>query len=82
MKPVSESERVATRAVAKKLVAELREMLGACRAPSKKPTKQEIEAARKSAEVIGNAVNRECQRTGLNQLWLKSYMYRIQRGEV
>lgn len=82
MKPVSEAERVAIRAVAKKLVNELREVIGACRAPSKKPTREEVEATRRSAEVIGEAVNRECRRTGLNQLWLKSYMYRIQRGEV
>lgn len=82
MKPVSEAEHVATRAVAKKLVAELREILGACRKASAKPTKQEVESAKRSAEVIGNAVNRECKRTGLNHLWLKSYMYRIQRGEA
>lgn len=46
MKPVSEAEHVATRAVAKKLVAELREILGACRKTSAKPTKQEIEVTK------------------------------------
>lgn len=71
MKAITEQDRIAARALAKRLVKELADMewhrLG-----------NESECAQRVAE----AVNREARNSGLNPLLLKSFMLRLQRGEV
>lgn len=71
MKPATEQDRISTRALAKRLVAELGKMEWHRRG-------NEAECARRASE----AVNREARNSGLNPLLLKSMMFRLQRGEV
>ena len=71
MKQITERDRIAARALAKKLVAELGRMEWHRRG-------NETECARRVAE----AVNREARNSGLNPLLIKSFMLRLQRGDV
>lgn len=71
MKQITESDRIAARLLAKRLVAELGKMewhrLG-----------NEAECAKRVSE----AVNREARNSGLSPLLLKSFMLRLQDGRV
>lgn len=71
MKQITESDRIAARALAKKLVADLSKMEWHRRG-------NEAECARRASE----AVNREARNSGLSQLLIKSCMLRIQRGLI
>lgn len=71
MKPATEKERIAARALAKSLVKEL-EIMEWHRSGN------ESECAQRVAE----AVNREAINSGLNPLLIKSCMLRLQRGDV
>ena len=71
MKQVTEQDRIAARALAKRLVKELGGMEWHRRG-------NEAECARRVSE----AVNREARNSGLNPLLLKSFMLRLQRGDV
>lgn len=71
MKTATEQDRIAARALAKKLVAELGKMEWHRRG-------NEAECAR----LVSEAVNREARNNGLNPLLLKSFMMRLQRGDV
>lgn len=71
MNPATEQDRIAARALAKRLVAELGKMEWHRRG-------DEAECARRVSE----AVNREARNSGLNQLLIKSCMLRIQRGLI
>lgn len=71
MKQITERDRIAARALAKKLVADLSKMEWHRRG-------NEAECARRVAE----AVNREARNSGLNPLLLKSFMLRLRRGDV
>lgn len=71
MKQITESDRIAARLLAKRLVAELGKMEWHRRG-------NEAECAQRVAE----AVNREARNNGLNPLLLKSFMMRLQRGDV
>lgn len=68
---MTEVERIAARALAKRLVAELGKMEWHRRG-------NEAECAQRVAE----AVNREARNHGLNPLLLKSMMYRLQSERV
>ena len=68
---MTEVERIATRALAKRLVSELSGM------PWYRSGNQK-ECAERTAE----AIKRAARDTGLPAVWLKSFMLRIQRGEV
>lgn len=71
MKAITEQDRIAARALAKRLVKELGAMEWHRRG-------NEAECARRVSE----AVNREARNSGLNQLLIKSCMLRLQRGDV
>ena len=71
MKEISEQERIVARLLAKRLVKEL----GAMEWHRKGNEKE-------CAQRVSEAVNREARNSGLNPLLLKSYMLRLQRGEV
>lgn len=71
MKQITESDRIAARLLAKKLVAELGKMEWHRRG-------NEAECAHRVSEVV----NREARNNGLNPLLLKSFMMRLQRGDV
>ena len=71
MKAITEQDRIAARALAKRLVKELGKMEWHRRG-------NESECAQRVAE----AVNREARNSGLNPLLIKSMMYRLQSGEV
>ena len=71
MKPVTEQDRIAARALAKRLVKEFAAMEWHRRG-------NESECAQRVAE----AVNREARNSGLNPLLIKSCMLRIQRGMI
>ena len=71
MKQATEQDRIAARALAKRLVKELGKMEWHRRG-------NEAECARRVSE----AVNREARNNGLNPLLLKSFMMRLQRGDV
>ena len=71
MKAITEQDRIAARALAKRLVKELGGMEWHRRG-------NESECAQRVAE----AVNREARSSGLNPLLIKSFMLRLQRGDV
>lgn len=71
MKQITDSDRIAARALAKKLVVDLSKMEWHRRG-------NEAECARRVSE----AVNREARNSGLSQLLIKSCMLRIQRGLI
>lgn len=71
MKPVTEQDRIAARVLAKRLVKELGGMEWHRRG-------NESECAQRIAE----AVNREARNSWLNPLLIKSFMLRLQRGDV
>lgn len=71
MKAISEQDRIAARRIAKRLVAELGKMEWHRRG-------NEAECAWRVTE----AVNREARNSGLNPLLIKSFMLRLQRGDV
>ena len=71
MKAITEQDRIAARALAKRLVKELEAMEWHRRG-------NESECAQRVAE----AVNREARNSGLNPLLIKSMMYRLQSGDV
>ncbi|MEG1651978.1 MAG: hypothetical protein RR390_00625 [Hafnia sp.] len=70
MKPATEVELVAARALAKKLIAEL------------KSRDWQHRDKNESAAIIADAVRREARNSGLNPLLIKSYMLRLQDGRV
>lgn len=70
MKEVTEQDRIAARALAKRLVKELASM------PHHKGNESEC------AMRVAEAVNREARNSGLNPLLLKSMMLRLQDGRV
>ena len=68
MRPQTESELAATRAIAKSII-----------------TKSEAEkwkrlGSEKVSELVGKEVNMQAMLTGIDSLWIKSTMMRIQRG--
>lgn len=69
MEAPTEVEVVATRAIAKRLVAELKDMPW-----HKRGNESEC------AAMVAKAVKREAGKHGVSELRLKSYMMRIQRG--
>lgn len=71
MKAITEQDRIAARALAKRLVKEL----GAMEWHRKGNEKE-------CAQRVSEAVNREARNSGLNPLLLKSCMLRIQRGLI
>lgn len=71
MKTPTEQDRIAARAMAKRLVKELSSMPWHRKGNEK-------ECAKRASE----AVNREARNSGLNPLLLKSYMLRLQDGRV
>lgn len=71
MKQATEQDRIAARALAKRLVKELSAMEWHRRG-------NEAECARRVSE----AVNREARNSGFSQLLIKSCMLRIQRGLI
>lgn len=68
MRPQTESELAATRAIAKAIInkseAEKWKRLG----------------SEKVSELVGKEVNLQAMLTGIDSLWIKSTMMRIQRG--
>ena len=68
MRPQTESELAATRAIAKAIIkkseAEKWKRLG----------------SEKVSELVGKEVNMQAMLTGIDSLWIKSTMMRIQRG--
>lgn len=70
MKAITEQDRIAARALAKRLVRELEAM--------EWHRGNESECAQRVAE----AVNREARNSGMNPLLIKSMMYRLQSGDV
>lgn len=71
MKEISEQERIVARLLAKRLVKEL----GAMEWHRKGNEKE-------CAQRVSEAIQREARNSGLNPLLIKSYMLRLQRGEV
>lgn len=71
MKAITEQDRIAARALAKRLVKELEVMEWHRRG-------NESECAQRVAE----AVNREARNNGLSPLLIKSFMLRLQDGRV
>ena len=71
MKAITEQDRIAARALAKRLVKELGAMEWHRRG-------NESECAQRVAE----AVNREARNSGVSPLLLKSMIYRLQSGRV
>ena len=71
MKAITEQDRISARALAKRLVKELEVMEW-----HRKGNEKEC------AQRVAEAVNREAINSGLNPLLLKSFMLRLQRGDV
>lgn len=71
MKPITEKDRIIARALAKRLVAELGKMDW-----HRKGNEKEC------AQRVAEAVKRESMSSGMNPLLLKSFMMRLQRGDV
>lgn len=71
MNTPTEKDRIAARALAKRLVAELSAMEW-----HRKGNESEC------SQRVADAVKRESMNSGLSPLLLKSYMMRLQRGEV
>lgn len=71
MKAITEQDRIAARALAKRLVKELGAMVWHRKGNEK-------ECARRVSE----AVNREARNNGLSPLLIKSFMLRLQDGRV
>ena len=71
MKQATEQDRIAAMALAKRLVKELEDM-------EWHRCGNESECAQRVTE----AVNREARNSGLNPLLIKSFMLRLQRGDV
>lgn len=71
MKQITEQERIVARLLAKRLVKEL----GAMEWHRKGNEKE-------CAQRVSEAVQREARNSGLNPLLLKSFMYRLQSGDV
>ena len=71
MKQITERDRIAARRIAKRLVADLSKMEWHRRG-------NEAECAQRVSE----AIQREARNSGLNTLLLKSFMLRLQRGDV
>lgn len=71
MKAITEQDRIAARALAKRLVKEL----GAMEWHRKGNEKE-------CAQRVSDAVNREARSSGVNPLLLKSMIYRLQSGRV
>ena len=71
MKAITEQDRIAARALAKRLVKELEVMEW-----HRKGNEKEC------AQRVSEAVNREARNSGLNPLLLKSMIYRLRSGRV
>ena len=71
MKAITEQDRVAARALAKRLMKELEAMEWHRHGNEKE-----------CAQRVAEAVNREARNSGINPLLLKSMMYRLQSGDV
>ena len=71
MKAITEQDRISARALAKRLVKELGGMEWHRRGNEKE-----------CAQRVSEAVNREARNSGLNPLLIKSFMLRLQRGDV
>lgn len=71
MKAITEQDRIAARALAKRLVKELGDMEW-----HRKGNEKEC------AQRVSEAIHREARNSGLNPLLLKSYMLRLQDGRV
>ena len=71
MKAITEQDRIAARALAKRLVKELEVMEW-----HRKGNEKEC------AQRVSETIQREARNSGLNPLLIKSMMYRLQSGEV
>lgn len=71
MKAITEQDRIAAMAIAKRLVKELGAMEWHRNGNEKE-----------CAQRVTEAVNREARNSGLNPLLIKSMMYRLQSGDV
>ena len=71
MKAITEQDRIAARELAKRLVKEL----GAMEWHRKGNEKE-------CAQRVSEAIQREARNSGLNPLLIKSFMLRLQRGDV
>ena len=71
MKAITEQDRIAARALAKRLVKELEAMEWHRKGNEKECSKR-----------VSEAIQREARNSGLNPLLLKSFMLRLQRGGV
>ena len=71
MKAITEQDRIAARALAKRLVKELVAMEW-----HRKGNEKEC------ATRVSEAIQREARNSGLNPLLIKSFMLRLQRGDV
>ena len=71
MKAITEQDRIAARALAKRLVKELGAMEWHRNGNEKE-----------CAHRVSEAIQREARDSGLNPLLIKSFMLRLQRGEV
>ena len=71
MNEITEHERIVARRIAKRLVKELATMEW-----HRKGNEKEC------AQRVSEAVNREARNSGMNPLLIKSFMLRLQRGEV
>lgn len=71
MKAITEQDRIAARALAKRLVKELEVMEW-----HRKGNESEC------AQRVSEAIQREARNSGLNPLLLKSMIYRLQSGRV
>jgi hypothetical protein len=71
MKDITEQERIAARAIAKRLVKELGAMEWHRKGNEKECSKR-----------VSESVQQESRKHGINPLLLKSLMLRLQRGEI
>lgn len=71
MKAITEQDRIAARALAKRLVKELEAMEWHRNGNEKERAKR-----------VSEAIQREARNSGLNPLLIKSMMYRLQSGDV
>ena len=71
MKAITEQDRIAARALAKRLVKELGSMEW-----HRKGNEKEC------AQRVSETIQREARNSGLNPLLIKSFMLRLQRGDV
>ena len=71
MKSITEQDRIAARALAKRLVKELEAMEW-----HRKGSEKEC------AQRVSEAIQREARNSGLHPLLIKSFMMRLQRGDV